>query len=50
MHGPGRMVFGWQPELAGWVALKLLFWAVVATGLVMFVYRRALRGLEVNGG
>ncbi len=50
MHGPGRMVFGWQPELAAWVALKLLFWGVVATALLMFVYRRALRALEVNGG
>lgn len=50
MHGPGRMVFGWQPELAGWVALKLVFWAVVATGFLVFVYRRALGALEVNGG
>ncbi len=50
MHGPGRMVFGWQPELAAWVALKLLFWGVVATAFLMFVYRRALRALEVNGG
>jgi ABC-2 type transport system permease protein len=50
LHGPGRMVFGWQPELAAWVALKLLFWGVVATALLMFVYRRALGALEVNGG
>jgi ABC-2 type transport system permease protein len=50
MHGPGRMAFGWQPEYAGLVALKLVFWGAVATVLVTFVYRRGLRVLDVNGG
>lgn len=50
MHGPGRMAFGWQPELAGLVAAKLVFWAAVATALVVVVERRALRALDVNGG
>ncbi len=50
MHGPGRMAFGWQPEVAGIVALKLLFWATVATVFVVWLYGRALRALDVNGG
>ena len=50
MHGPGRMAFGWQPEFAGVVALKLLLWGLVATALVTWVYRRGLRTLDVNGG
>jgi ABC-2 type transport system permease protein len=50
MHGPGRMAFGWQPELAAWVALKLLFWGVVASGLLAWVHHRAMRALDINGG
>lgn len=50
MHGPGRMAFGWQPEYAALVALKLVCWGVVATVLVTWVYRRGLRTLDVNGG
>lgn len=50
MHGPGRMVFGWQPDLAAWVGLKLLFWAFAATAFLAWVHRRAMRALEVNGG
>jgi ABC-2 type transport system permease protein len=50
MHGPGRMAFGWQPEYAAMVAVKLIFWGVVASLLVTFVYRRGLRALDVNGG
>jgi ABC-2 type transport system permease protein len=50
MHGPGRMVFGWQPELALWTAGKLLVWAVVASALLVWVYRRARTALDVNGG
>ena len=50
MHGPGRMAFGWQPEVALGVALALSFWAVAATGLVVWLYVRALRVLDVNGG
>lgn len=50
MHGPGRMVFGWQPELAAWIALKLLFWGVVASALLAWVHHRAMRALDVNGG
>jgi len=50
MHGPGRMAFGWQPEFAALVALKLVFWGVVASLLVTWIYRRGLRALDVNGG
>ena len=50
MHGPGRMAFGWQPELALQVAGRLVFWGVVASVLVVWVERRALRALDVNGG
>jgi ABC-2 type transport system permease protein len=50
MHGPGRMAFGWQPEVAALVAVKLLLWGVVATVVLVWVYTRALRALDVNGG
>jgi ABC-2 type transport system permease protein len=50
MHGPGRMAFGWQPELAALVALKLVGWGVVSTLLVTWIYRRGLRALDINGG
>jgi ABC-2 type transport system permease protein len=50
MHGPGRMAFGWQPDVAAVVACKLLAWSVVATGLLLWVHARALRALDVNGG
>jgi ABC-2 type transport system permease protein len=50
MHGPGRMAFGWQPELAGLMAAKLLGWGALAVLLLAFVYRRSLRALDVNGG
>jgi ABC-2 type transport system permease protein len=50
MHGPGRMAFGWQPELAAWVAAKLVFWGILATVLVTWTYRRGLRVMDVNGG
>jgi ABC-2 type transport system permease protein len=50
MHGPGRMAFGWQPEVALVVGLKLIAWGSVATVLLVWVYTRALRALDVNGG
>jgi ABC-2 type transport system permease protein len=50
MYGPGRMAFGWQPELAGLVALKLVCWGGVATACLIWIYRRGLRVLDVNGG
>ncbi len=50
MHGPGRMAFGWQPEVALWVGARLLFWGALATALLAWVYGRALRALDVNGG
>jgi ABC-2 type transport system permease protein len=50
MHGPGRMAFGWQPELAGLIAAKLLFWSALSTLLLYWIYGRALRSLDVNGG
>ena len=50
MHGPGRMAFGWQPELAALIAAKLLFWSALSTLLLYWIYGRALRSLDVNGG
>ena len=50
MHGPGRMAFGHQPELALELALRLAAWAAVATLLVWATHRRALHALEINGG
>lgn len=50
MHGPGRMAFGWQPELALLVAAKLLFWAGVSVLVLWWTYRRGLRSLDVSGG
>jgi len=50
MHGPGRMALGHDPAFAGWVAIKLLLWCAISTALLGWVYRRALRVLDVNGG
>lgn len=50
MHGPGRMALGHDPGFALLIALKLLVWGVVSTGILWCVYRRALRALDVNGG
>ena len=50
MHGVGRMAFGFDPALAGEVALRLLAWCAITAALVVFVHRRALRALDVNGG
>ena len=50
MHGPGRMAFGWQPEAAAVVLAKLVFWGIVSSLVVTWVYRRGLRSLDVNGG
>jgi len=50
LNGPGRMAFGWQPELALEIALQLVFWAVVSTATLVWVYGRARRALEVSGG
>ena len=50
MYGPGRMAFGWDPAFAATVALKLVFWLGVTLLLLIWIYRRALRVLDVNGG
>ncbi|NRA03931.1 MAG: ABC transporter permease [Myxococcales bacterium] len=50
MYGVGRMSFGFDPVLAGEVALRLVGWSLLTTLLLVWMYRRALRGLEVNGG
>lgn len=50
LHGPGRMAFGWQPELALQIALELLLWSIASTALLVWVYGRARRALEVSGG
>jgi ABC-2 type transport system permease protein len=50
MNGPGRMAFGWQPDLALRVALQLIAWSLVAAALLVVVYARARRRLEVSGG
>ena len=51
MYGPGRMVFGWRPGRRRLqIGLELLFWSIVATTLLVLVYGRARRALEVSGG
>ena len=50
MHGPGRMAFGWDPAFAAEVALRLLFWGGAGALALSWIYRRALRVLDVNGG
>ena len=50
MYGPGRMAFGWQPELALLTAGKLVLWTLVAVVVLVWTWRRALRRLDVNGG
>jgi ABC-2 type transport system permease protein len=50
MNGPGRMVFGWQPWVALRIGLQLAVWGVVAATVLIWVYTRARRRLEVSGG
>ena len=50
INGPGRMAFGWQPALAFEVVLQLVLWSIASTVLLVWVYGRARRALEVTGG
>lgn len=50
LHGVGRMAFGFDPGLAAEVALQLILWIAVVSALVAWLYARALRTLDVNGG
>jgi ABC-2 type transport system permease protein len=49
-NGPGRLAFGWQPALALEIALQLAFWSIASTLLLVWIYGRARRALEVSGG
>lgn len=50
MYGPGRLAFGLDLGHAAEVALKLGAWGAIAALALVWLYGRALRGLEVNGG
>jgi ABC-2 type transport system permease protein len=50
LHGPARMVFGWQPALALLLLTKLLASIVLAAALLETVYERALRAITLDGG
>ncbi len=50
VYGPGSMAFGLDPDAALGVGVRLLCWSALAAGLCLWVYRRALRALDVNGG
>jgi ABC-2 type transport system permease protein len=50
LYGPARMAFGLDWEVASGVAIRMGVWLVVTTALLLWVYRRALRSLEINGG
>jgi len=50
LHGPGRLAFGLDAELAAFTAARIVVWAAIAAALLALVYQRALRQLEVNGG
>ena len=50
MHGPGRLAFGYDPAFAAFVAVRLVLWGALGTALLFFIYRRALRVVDVNGG
>lgn len=50
IYGPARMAFGLDLQVAGEVALRMGAWIAIMTAVTVYVYRRALRVLEVNGG
>lgn len=50
LNGPGQFAFGFDAGAAASVALQLVGWNLVAAALLVLVYRRAQRVLEVNGG
>jgi ABC-2 type transport system permease protein len=50
LHGPGSMVFGFDPRAAVHTALKLVAWIAVATVLLVVLHRRGLRVVNIHGG
>jgi ABC-2 type transport system permease protein len=50
LHGPGSMVFGFDPRAAARAALELLVWIAVASALLVVVHRRGLRAVDIHGG
>ena len=50
LYGPGRSARGLDLGAAATTALMLLFWGVLGAALLVVLYRRGLRILDVNGG
>jgi ABC-2 type transport system permease protein len=50
IHGPASMVFASDLSSAAGVAAKLVFWNGVLALLLAWVYRRALREIDLHGG
>jgi ABC-2 type transport system permease protein len=50
LYGPARFAFGGDAGAALATVGALLAWGAVATGVLVLLYRRGLRVLDVNGG
>ena len=50
VYGVGRSAFGFEPGVALVTLLKLAFWCVAMTLFVVWLYRKSLRVVSVNGG
>ncbi len=50
LHGWARLAFDPDPALAAKALLLLLGWGVALTAFLAWLYRRALRVMDVNGG
>jgi ABC-2 type transport system permease protein len=50
LNGPGRLAFGRAPEQALHTAISLSIWGAISAAMLVLLYRRGLRALDVNGG
>lgn len=50
LNGPGRMAFGFSPLAAAETAAALCVWGGLSAAGLTWLYRRALRSLDVGGG
>ena len=50
LYGPGRLALGYDPAATLGTVLSLLAWGTAAALIAAWLYRRALRVLDVHGG
>lgn len=50
LYATGRVVLGYSPAILLDSALRVLVWLVIATLVLICIYRRGIRDLTINGG